>query len=105
MVASQNVLLFFIHRIGIAISPNSKEYGFTAVVLDVARHRLFKSVGIKKDELDTRFFRCRNKGLDDINLGNIIHQKSVKYKIPPYFKSFRTYYLAYINQTYSNINI
>ena len=69
--------------------------------MDIASHRLFKSVGIKKDELDTRSFRCRNKDLD----GNILHQKSVKYKIPPYFKSVRTYYIAYINQTNSNITI
>jgi hypothetical protein len=73
--------------------------------MDIASHRLFKSVGIKKDELDTRSFRCRNKDLDGINLGNIFHKKSVKYKIPPYFKSVRTYFLACINQTYSNINI
>jgi hypothetical protein len=73
VVASQNVL-FFIHRIGIATCPNSKEYGFTAVVLDVARHRLFKSVGIKKDETEKRSFlkmSFANKGLDAINIANI----------------------------------
>ena len=75
MVASQNVLLFFIHRIGITTSPNSKEYGFTVVVLDVARHRLFKSVGIKKDETEKRSFlkmSFANKGLDAINIANIL---------------------------------
>jgi len=25
-------------------------------------------------------------GFDSINLGNILHHKSVKFKIPPYFK-------------------
>ena len=74
MVASQNVLLFFIHRIGIATSPNSKEYGLTAVILDVARQRLVKTVGIKKDETEKRSFlkmSFANKGLDTINIANI----------------------------------
>jgi len=60
--------------------PNSNEYKLTAIVLDIAGHRLFKPVGI--------FLKLSfaNKGLYGINLGNILHHKSVKYKIPPYFK-------------------
>jgi hypothetical protein len=57
--------------------------------LDIAGHRLFKPVGIKKDEIDKRSFlklSFANKGLGDIILGNILHHKSVKYKIPPYSK-------------------
>jgi hypothetical protein len=57
--------------------------------LDIAGHRPFKPVGIKKDEIDKRSFlklSIANKGLDGINLGNILHHKSVKSKIPPYFK-------------------
>ena len=57
--------------------------------MDIAGHRLFKPVGIKKDEIDKRSFlklSFANKGLDGINLGNILHHKSVKSKIPPYFK-------------------
>ena len=64
-------------------------YKLTAIVLDIAGHRLFKPVGIKKDEIDKRSFlklSFANKGLDGINLGNILHHKSVKSKIPPYFK-------------------
>jgi hypothetical protein len=44
--------------------------------LDIAGHRLFKPVGIKKDEIDKRSFlklSFANKGLDGINLGNILH--------------------------------
>jgi hypothetical protein len=54
--------------------------------LDIAGHRLFKPVGIKKDEIDKRSslkLSFANKGLDGINLVNILHHKSVKYKIPP----------------------
>jgi hypothetical protein len=61
----------------------------TAIVLDIAGHRLFKPVGIKNDEIDKCSFlklSFANKGLDGINLGNILHHKSVKSKIPQYFK-------------------
>jgi hypothetical protein len=57
--------------------------------LDIEGHRLFKPDGIKKDEIVKRPFlelSFANKGLDDIYLGNILHHKSVKSKIPPYFK-------------------
>ena len=33
-------------------NPNSNEYKLTAIVLDIARHRLFKPIGIKKVEID-----------------------------------------------------
>ena len=33
-------------------NPNSSEYKLTAIVLDIARHRLFKPIGIKKVEID-----------------------------------------------------
>ena len=62
----------------------------TAIVLDIAGHRLYKPVGIKKDEIDKRSFlklSFANKGLGGNNLGNILHHKSDKSKIPPYFKA------------------
>jgi hypothetical protein len=40
-------------------------------------------------EIDKRSFlklSFANKGIDGINLGNILHHKSVKSKIPPYLK-------------------
>ena len=70
-------------------NPNSNEYKPTVIVLDIADHRLFKPVGIKKNEIDKRSFlklSLANKDLDGINLGKILHRKSVKSKIPPYFK-------------------
>jgi hypothetical protein len=66
-------------------NPNSNEHKLTAMVLDIAGHRLFKPVGIKKDEIDKRSFlklSFANKDLDGINLGNTLHHKSVKSKIP-----------------------
>ena len=69
--------------------PNSNEYKLTAIVLDITDNRLFKPVGIKKDERSKRSLlklSFSHKDLDGINLGNIIHHKSVKSKIPPYSK-------------------
>ena len=37
-----------------------------------------------------------NKGLDGINLGNILHHKSVKSKIPPYFKDQSLPIISYV---------
>ena len=65
-------------------NPNSNKYKLTAIVLDIAGHRLFKPVDIKKDEIDTHSFlklSYANRSLDAINVGNILHHKSVKYKI------------------------
>ena len=43
-----------------ATNPNSNEYKLTAIVLDIAGHRLFKPVGIKKVEINKRYFsNCR----------------------------------------------
>ena len=71
------------------INPDSNKYKLIAIVLDIAGHRLFKPVSIKKDEIDKRSFlklSFANKGLDGINLGNVLHHKSFKSKIPPYSK-------------------
>ena len=62
-------------------------------------HRLFKPVGIKKDEIDKRSFlklSFANKGLYGINLGNILHHKSLKSKIPPYFKDQSVPIISYV---------
>jgi hypothetical protein len=36
-----------------------------------------------------------NKGLDAINLGNILHHKSVKAMVPPYFKDHSVPIISY----------
>ena len=80
-------------------NPNSNEYKLSAIVLDIAGHRLFKPVGIKKDEINKRSFLkllFANKDLDDINLGNTLHHKSVKSKISPYFKDQSVPIISYV---------
>jgi hypothetical protein len=64
-------------------------------LIDIARHKLFKPIGIKKAEIDKLSFV--NKRIDIINLGNIFHHKSVKYQIPAYFKDN---YIPIISYTY-----
>ena len=57
------------------------EYELIAIVLNIAGHRLFKPVGIKKDEIDKRSFlklSLANIDLDGINLDNKLH-----HRIPP----------------------
>ena len=49
--------------------PNSNQYKATAIMLNIALHRLFRSVGIWKDEKGTRSFLklpFTNKGFDAI---------------------------------------
>ena len=75
------------------------EYKLTAIVLDIAGHRIFKHVGIKKVEIDKRSFlklSFANNDLDVINLGNILHHKSVKSKIPTYFKDQSEPIISYV---------
>jgi len=48
-------------------------YNLIAIVLDIARHILFKPVGIKKDDIDKLKLSLVNTSLDAINLGNILH--------------------------------
>ena len=83
-------------------NPNSNQYKLTAIIFDIAHHRLFKPVGIKKDDTEKRSFLkllFANKGLDAINLSNILHQKSVKSKIPPYFKDRSVPIISYTYTT------
>ena len=68
---------------------SSTLYKLVAVILDIGHHRLFKPVEARGNEKENRSFLplyFANKGLDAINLGNILHHKSVRSKVPPYFK-------------------
>jgi hypothetical protein len=70
-------------------NPNSNEYKLTAIVLDIAGHKLFKPVSIKKDEIDKRSFLklpFASKGFDGINLGNLPHHKSSNLKFHHIFR-------------------
>jgi hypothetical protein len=82
-----------------ATNPNSNEYKRIAIVLDISGHRFVKPVGTKQDEIEKRSFlklSFANKGLDGINLGNILHHKSVKSKIPPYSKDQSVPIISYV---------
>jgi len=69
--------------------PSSPLYRLVAIILDIGHHRLFKPVGLKGTEEEKRSFLpipFINKGIDAINLANILNHKNVTSKIPPYFK-------------------
>jgi hypothetical protein len=56
--------------------------------------------------IESEFLRLSfvNKGLHAINLGNILHHRSVKSKIPPYLKGQYVPIISY-TYTYCNQNI
>ena len=58
-------------------NPNSNEYKLQQSSWILPVTDFYKPVGIKKDEIDKRSFlklSFANKGLDGINLGNILHR-------------------------------
>ena len=75
---------------------DSNEQKLTAIILDIADHILFKSVGIKKVEIDKRSFLKLSFANDGFNLGNILHHKSVEPKIPPYPKDQSVPIISYV---------
>ena len=60
------------------------------IVLDISSNRLFKAVRVgEPTETRNRPFlnvKFANKGIDALNVSNILNQKSVQNKIPPYFQ-------------------
>ena len=71
--------------------PNSPEYKLVAIILDVAKFRLYKPVQtVSPEETPTRDFLkldFRNKGLGTVNISNILNHKRVTSTIPAYFKN------------------
>ena len=70
-------------------NPISNENNVTAIVLNIVSHRLFRPVGIKKDERDKHSFLklpFADKGINVNKLGNILYYKSVDSEVPQYFK-------------------
>ena len=81
---------------------NSNQYKLSAIILDIAYHRLFLPVTMRQDETKSRSFlklSFSNKGLDAIHLSNILHHKSVISKIPPYFKDQSVPIISYTYTT------
>ena len=68
----------------------SPEYRLNGIILDVSNNRLFKVVKTNEhsDPSNRPFLKVKfaNKGIDALNLSNILNQKSVQSQIPPYFK-------------------
>ncbi|MCU7801424.1 MAG: hypothetical protein KZQ70_15165, partial [gamma proteobacterium symbiont of Lucinoma myriamae] len=57
--------------------------------MDIAHHRLFKPVLTGSADEENRSFlkiNFKNKGLDAINISNILHHKKVTSTVPTYFK-------------------
>ena len=68
-------------------SPGHRLQG---IILDISSNRLFKAVRVgEPTETRNRPFlnvQFSNKGIDALNVSNILNQKSVQNKIPPYFQ-------------------
>ena len=66
------------------------------IISEIAYLRLHKAV--EKDIPPVRYFmklNFDNKGLDAINIGNILHNKSVRKHIPPYFENTEVPIISY----------
>ncbi|KAK3087212.1 hypothetical protein FSP39_003163 [Pinctada imbricata] len=77
----------------------SPEYRLQGVILDISTFRLFQAVRSDKSEEKTNrpFIKVRfaNKGIDNLNLGQILNHKTVTEKIPPNFKRKETPGISY----------
>ena len=65
---------------------NSSEYKLVAIILDAAKFRLYKPVQtVSAEVIPTRDFLkldFRNKGLDTVNISNILNHMKVTSTIP-----------------------
>ena len=71
--------------------PNSPEFKLVAIILDVAKFRLYRPVQtVSPEETPTCDFLkldYRNKGLNVVNISNILNHNNVTSTIPAYFKN------------------
>ena len=87
----------------------SPEHRLQGIILDISSNRLFKAVRVC-DSIETKnrpFLKIKfaNKGIDALNLSNILNQKSVQSNIPPYFeyKESPCISYSYTNSVATNI--
>ena len=77
----------FLHFADVA----SPEHRLQGIILDISSNRLFKAVSVCDfNETKNRPFlkiKFANKGIDALNLSNILNQKSVQSNIPHSFKT------------------
>jgi len=71
----------------LCIDYKTPEYKLTSMILSVAKFRLEPQHKIIESEKDKNFLHIEfaNKGIDSLNLSNILHHSKVKNKIPAYF--------------------
>ena len=72
------------------VDPFSPKYRLSSIICDVASFRLFKPVRSEPLHDNNRKFLhipFANKGIDAINISNILNKKEVIKEIPPYFKN------------------
>ena len=71
------------------VDPFSHKYRLSSIICDVASFRLFKQVRSEPLHDNNRKFLhipFANKGIDTINISNILNRKEVVKEIPPYLK-------------------
>ena len=81
---------------------SSNEYKLNSIILDIANCRMFLSVKSDFSNVSTdKFLKLKfaNKGIDTLNIGNILNHKKVTKHIPAYFKCQATPKISY---TYTN---
>ena len=95
---------------------SSAEYSVTSIILDISHYRLFKPVKSEKPKhiMKTKFL---HKGIDAINLPQLLRSQSVMDKIPAYFKDKEPPIISYqytntvanklfnFSSTFSNLDI
>ena len=80
---------------------SSNEYKLNSIILDIANCRMFLPVKSDFSNVSTdKFLKLKfaNKGIDTLNIGNILNHKEVTKHIPAYFKCQATPKISY---TYS----
>ena len=83
-------------------NPYTQEYRLSSIICDVASFRLFKPTRTEPlEQTDRKFLQIQfaNKGIDAINISNILNRKEVKSKIPIYFDNKTVPIISY---SYSN---
>ncbi len=67
------------------------------LISEIAFQRLYKPIQIISSEPKRYFMKIlfKNKGIDSINIGNILHNKLVRKTIPPYFDNLEVPVISY----------
>ena len=87
------------YALGLSVTdPNTIQYRLVSIIADIAAYRLYKPVTVGPMTDENRHFMhipFANKGIDAINVSNILHNKKVTTTIPSYFKNQAVPILSY----------